>query len=273
MTAQSPAERPARSDGSARPRARPAGVVRPRARLRRGADRAGSSPPSGRDRRWCSRRSTASRWRTSRSRAPPTSPRPYARARRAQESWARTPLAERAEVLLRLHDLVLDRQDEILDLIVLGVRQGPQARLRRAGAHRADRPLLRAAPPTQHLDTRRLLGLVPGLTRVEVNRVPKGVVGIISPWNYPFTMALCDGLPALLAGNAVVAKPDAQTHADRAARRRSCSRRPGCPPTCGRSWPGPGPSSARRSSTAPTTSASPARPPPAGSSRSSAPSG
>ena len=53
--------------------------------------------------------------------------------------------------------------------------------------------------------------MVPGLTRVEVNRVPKGVVGIISPWNYPFTMALCDGLPALLAGNAVVAKPDAQT--------------------------------------------------------------
>jgi succinate-semialdehyde dehydrogenase/glutarate-semialdehyde dehydrogenase len=49
------------------------------------------------------------------------------------------------------------------------------------------------------------------LTRVEVNRVPKGVVGIISPWNYPFTMALCDGLPALLAGNAVVTKPDAQT--------------------------------------------------------------
>jgi succinate-semialdehyde dehydrogenase / glutarate-semialdehyde dehydrogenase len=36
-------------------------------------------------------------------------------------------------------------------------------------------------------------------------------VGIISPWNYPFTMALADGLPALLAGNAVVAKPDAQT--------------------------------------------------------------
>ena len=52
---------------------------------------------------------------------------------------------------------------------------------------------------------------MPGLTRVEVNRVPKGVVGIISPWNYPFTLALCDGLPALLAGNAVVHKPDAQT--------------------------------------------------------------
>ena len=53
--------------------------------------------------------------------------------------------------------------------------------------------------------------MFPLLTRVDVNRVPKGVVGVISPWNYPFTMALCDGLPALLAGNAVVAKPDAQT--------------------------------------------------------------
>ena len=63
----------------------------------------------------------------------------------------------------------------------------------------------------RHLDTRRVAGVVPGLTRVEVNRVPKGVVGIISPWNYPFTLALCDGLPALLAGNAVVHKPDAQT--------------------------------------------------------------
>ena len=52
-----------------------------------------------------------------------------------------------------------------------------------------------------------MTGVVPGLTRVEVNRVPKGVVGIISPWNYPFTLALCDGLPALLAGNAVVPSP------------------------------------------------------------------
>ena len=48
-------------------------------------------------------------------------------------------------------------------------------------------------------------------TRVDVNQVPKGVVGIISPWNYPFTMAISDGIPALLAGNAVVHKPDSQT--------------------------------------------------------------
>ncbi|SDS40350.1 succinate-semialdehyde dehydrogenase / glutarate-semialdehyde dehydrogenase [Nocardioides scoriae] len=134
----------------------------------------------------------------------------FARARRAQQAWSRTPLAERAAVLMRLHDLVLDRQDEILDLICW---ESGKAR-----KDAFDEPLHIALTARYygrtakaHLATSRRAGVVPGLTRIDVNRVPKGVVGIISPWNYPFTMALCDGLPALLAGNAVVTKPDAQT--------------------------------------------------------------
>ncbi|QBR92140.1 succinic semialdehyde dehydrogenase [Nocardioides euryhalodurans] len=136
--------------------------------------------------------------------------RAFERARRAQQEWARRSIDERAAALLRLHDLILDRQDEIIDLICW---ESGKAR-----KHAFDEPLhvaltarYYARTAHEHLDTRRKLGVVPGLTRVEVNRLPKGVVGIISPWNYPFTMALCDGLPALLAGNAVVAKPDAQT--------------------------------------------------------------
>ncbi|MGA8247246.1 MAG: succinic semialdehyde dehydrogenase [Nocardioides sp.] len=134
----------------------------------------------------------------------------FRRARRAQEQWARTPLDVRAAALLRLHDLVLDRQQEIIDLIVW---ESGKAR-----KHAFDEPLhialtarYYARTAHEHLDAHRINGVIPVLTRVEVNRIPKGVVGIISPWNYPFTMALCDGLPALLAGNAVVAKPDAQT--------------------------------------------------------------
>ena len=132
------------------------------------------------------------------------------RARRAQESWARTPLAERSAALLRLHDLVLDRQEEICDLI--GVESGKarkDAFLELAHVALTARYYARTAH--DHLDSRRVPGMFPGLTHVEVHHLPKGVVGIISPWNYPFTLALCDGLPALLAGNAVVIKPDAQT--------------------------------------------------------------
>jgi len=134
----------------------------------------------------------------------------FDRARRAQQAWQRVPLDERAAVLLRLHDLVLDRQSEILDLIC--------AESGKSRKHAFDEPLHVALTARyygrtahQHLDSRRRRGVIPGLTRVELNRVPKGVVGIISPWNYPFTLALCDGLPALLAGNAVVTKPDART--------------------------------------------------------------
>jgi succinate-semialdehyde dehydrogenase / glutarate-semialdehyde dehydrogenase len=134
----------------------------------------------------------------------------FRRARRAQESWARTPIDVRAAALMRLHDLVLDRQSEILDLICL---ESGKAR-----KHAFDEPMHIALTARyygrtahEHLDSRRVRGVFPLLTRVDVHRLPKGVVGVISPWNYPFTMALCDGLPALLAGNAVVAKPDAQT--------------------------------------------------------------
>jgi acyl-CoA reductase-like NAD-dependent aldehyde dehydrogenase len=134
----------------------------------------------------------------------------FRRARRAQAEWSRTPIDRRADALLRLHDLILDRQDEIMDLICL---ESGKAR-----KHAFDEPMhialtarYYARTAHEHLDTRRVRGVIPLLTRVDVNRVPEGVVGVISPWNYPFTMALCDGLPALLAGNAVVAKPDAQT--------------------------------------------------------------
>jgi succinate-semialdehyde dehydrogenase/glutarate-semialdehyde dehydrogenase len=51
----------------------------------------------------------------------------------------------------------------------------------------------------------------PLISRVEVHRQPVGVVGIIAPWNYPMTLAVSDALPALMAGNTVVLKPDSQT--------------------------------------------------------------
>jgi acyl-CoA reductase-like NAD-dependent aldehyde dehydrogenase len=134
----------------------------------------------------------------------------FARARRAQQAWQRTSIDDRAAMLLRLHDLVLDRQDEIMDLICW---ESGKARKHAFDepAHIALTARYYARTAHDHLDTERRRGVIPGLTRAEVNRIPKGVVGIISPWNYPFTMALCDGLPALLAGNAVVTKPDAQT--------------------------------------------------------------
>ena len=134
----------------------------------------------------------------------------FRRARRAQAAWARTSLDERQAALLRLHDLVLDQQSEIADLVCW---ESGKARTDayNESMHIALTSRYYARTGHRHLDGHRAAGVVPGLTRVDVHRLPLGVVGIISPWNYPFLLALCDGLAALLAGNAVVHKPDAQT--------------------------------------------------------------
>ena len=74
---------------------------------------------------------------------------------------------------------------------------------------RSERGFVRYA--RRHLRPRRRRGAIPGLTRTVERRHAKGVVGVIAPWNYPLTLAVSDAIPALLAGNGVVLKPDSQT--------------------------------------------------------------
>ncbi len=131
-------------------------------------------------------------------------------ARLAQERWARTPLASRSAALLRLHDLVLENTDELLDLIQIESGKS-RAHAFDEVAHLALTARFYARRLRTQLRPSRRNGALPGLTSVHVNQVPKGVVGVISPWNYPLTMALSDGLPAIAAGNAVVHKPDSQS--------------------------------------------------------------
>ncbi|WP_375000501.1 succinic semialdehyde dehydrogenase [Aeromicrobium sp. CTD01-1L150] len=131
-------------------------------------------------------------------------------ARVAQERWARTPLASRSAALLRLHDLVLEHTDELLDLIQIESGKS-RAHAFDEVAHLALTARFYARRLRGQVSPSRRNGVLPGLTSVRVNQVPKGVVGIISPWNYPLTMALSDGLPAIAAGNAVVHKPDSQS--------------------------------------------------------------
>ncbi|MFC7895315.1 succinic semialdehyde dehydrogenase [Streptomyces sp. NPDC057381] len=134
----------------------------------------------------------------------------FERARAAQAVWERTPVRQRAAVLLRFHDLVLERQAEVLDLIQL---ETGKARLH---AHEevqavavAARHYGRKAPA--YLRPKRHTGAVPTLTKVTELRHPRGVVGQIAPWNYPLELSVGDALPAFVAGNAVVMKPDTET--------------------------------------------------------------
>lgn len=131
-------------------------------------------------------------------------------ARAAQRAWASRPLAERARRFLAVHDLVLDEQSDLLDLI--------QTENGKARAHAfeevADVAVVArhyARRASWYLRPRRRQGAFPVLSQSTELHHPRGVVGIIAPWNYPLTLAVSDAIPALVAGNAVVLKPDTQT--------------------------------------------------------------
>ena len=132
------------------------------------------------------------------------------RARSAQEVWGDHTPRERARVLLRFADLVLDHREELLDAIQIETAKAREHAFEEildvvntAGYYGTDGPGL--------LEDRDRTGPAPGLTGAVETFEPVGVVGVISPWNYPMTLSMADLLPALLAGNAVVCKPDERT--------------------------------------------------------------
>ena len=130
-------------------------------------------------------------------------------AREAQRGWAATPVGERARVLARFGRVLVERR---LDVATIVSRENGKP----VGEALATEVLvaLDFAQYYARLAPRRLAPQVaPSLTmstllkRVQIEYHPHGVVGVISPWNYPFQLAAGVVLPALVAGNAVVLKP------------------------------------------------------------------
>ena len=131
-------------------------------------------------------------------------------ARRAQRGWAAQSVRERATVLERFHDLVLARQDEGMNIAQIETGKARRDAFEELADCALNARYYAQAGPG-HIATEHRQGVFPLLTDTVVHHHPKGVVGIISPWNYPITLAVTDALPALLAGNAVVLRPDLQT--------------------------------------------------------------
>lgn len=131
-------------------------------------------------------------------------------AHEAQPAWAASGVEHRKDVLLRFHDLVWRDQNSLLDLI-----QWENGKARRdAFEEIADVAMTThyyAKTAAKTLATTRVAGAIPVLTSTMVRRSAKGVVSVIAPWNYPFTLVASDAIAALIAGNAIIMKPDRLT--------------------------------------------------------------
>ncbi len=137
----------------------------------------------------------------------------FARARRAQAEWSGVPLRARCALLRKLGQAIYARRQEIADLVT-----------RESGKPRVEALF---SDVIVSLDTAHYFAKhAPDLLRPErvphhnlavkakqgwLQYEPFGVIGVISPWNYPLAIPLGQVIPAVAAGNAVVLKPSELT--------------------------------------------------------------
>ncbi len=130
------------------------------------------------------------------------------RAAAAQREWANVSFLERAAILRRAADLLDERSPSFVSWLI---RETGEIRRRAEHELRISADEIREAAS---LASRPLGELLPTPERGRISmaqRVPVGVVGVITPWNAPVILGLRAVAPALALGNAVVIKPDAQT--------------------------------------------------------------
>ncbi|MFP3988773.1 aldehyde dehydrogenase family protein [Streptomyces sp. E11-3] len=132
----------------------------------------------------------------------------YRAAERAQKDWAKTNAYARRAVIERALRVIEEREQEIADAIIAELGGTPL----KAGfeLHLAKEFLREAIQAALRPEGKIIPSPVDGKEN-RVYRVPVGVVGVISPFNFPFLLSLKSVAPALALGNAVVLKPHQNT--------------------------------------------------------------
>ncbi|KAI7842762.1 hypothetical protein COHA_003510 [Chlorella ohadii] len=135
-------------------------------------------------------------------------------AKRAQKTWARTPLWRRAEFLHKVAALMRENAQPIADVLVKEVAK-PAVDAYTEVVRSADLISYTAEEGLRYFGEGKLLASdsFPGQDRTKLcmaSKVPLGVVLAIPPFNYAINLAVSKIGPALMAGNSVVLKPPTQ---------------------------------------------------------------
>jgi len=132
----------------------------------------------------------------------------YEAAAEAQESWAHQPPQARAGAINAAIEFVGDHREEIAELLSVESGSAPvkcEAEIQTARGMMQEAASYPFRMSGQHMDS-----ITPGKENT-AERVPVGVVGVISPWNFPLHLSMRAVAPAIAAGNSVVLKPASNT--------------------------------------------------------------
>ena len=135
------------------------------------------------------------------------------KGREAQKIWAGIPVKQRAKRMLPIRDYMVEHAEELVEIIS---RDNGKVRLDALITDVLTGPIMLSYyckhAPKILADRTIWPGNIVWVNKItKLVRVPFGVVGIISPWNYPFTIPLHEVIIALLAGNAVLLKVATET--------------------------------------------------------------
>lgn len=133
------------------------------------------------------------------------------RARVAQVAWGLLPIEERCARVLRFRDALVDRAEEIIDLLSRECGKPRPEALTHEVMAAADLAGYYAKRAPRILAPREIELHLLKHRRSYVHYAPRGVIGVISPWNFPFVIPMGDTIAALIAGNAVLLKPSEVT--------------------------------------------------------------
>lgn len=131
--------------------------------------------------------------------------------RKAKTLWEEKSFSERAKSLYHFRDLLIDHQDKIADILTAETGK-PRAEVYGSELfYVCDAIGFWAKNAVKYLKPQKIRPHLLKTKKVVSTYRPLGVIGIISPWNFPLVLTIGEALPALMAGNAVIIKPSELT--------------------------------------------------------------
>jgi acyl-CoA reductase-like NAD-dependent aldehyde dehydrogenase len=132
-----------------------------------------------------------------------------ARARAAQKEWAKVPVGERARIVRGAVDRLVEQREEVIQMLRddCGKTRAEALMIEVIAACDAINHWCACAERDLKDEVRKLHGFMRPLKKLIMHYRPLGVVGVITPWNGPFALAVNPTVQAVLAGNAVLIKP------------------------------------------------------------------
>ncbi len=134
-----------------------------------------------------------------------------ARARIAQKAWEGFDFKTRARVLYRFRDLLIDHKEDIADTLTAESGKPRGEAYGNELFYVCDAIGFWAKSAARYLKPQRIRPHLLKSKKIFSIHSPLGVVGIISPWNFPLVLTIGEAVPALMAGNAVLIKPSELT--------------------------------------------------------------